>query len=132
MEKDAKIRIQYSAKYQGISNSWKKWQGEIKGLQRLDALDKKLDFENEFKKWAQENGKWENEYQPVFDNFKTLYATYKDYIKPSDYNSEIVFRGIELFSLASQFNTLINNLENKQNEIVELSHQLGVAVNLQP
>lgn len=123
MEKDAKVRIQYSAKYQGISNSWKKWQGEIKGLQRLDAVNKKLEFENEFQKWAKQNGKWENEYKPVFDNFKTLYTTYKNYVKPSDYYSEIVFRGVEVFSLASQFNSLINSIESKQAERVDMQRK---------
>lgn len=41
MEKDKKVRIQYSAKYAGTSNSWKRWQGEILGLRRLDAVQKK-------------------------------------------------------------------------------------------
>lgn len=41
MEKDAKVRIQYAAKYQTTSNAWKKWQGEVKGLKRLNAVEKK-------------------------------------------------------------------------------------------
>ncbi len=99
MNKDPKIRIQYSAKYQGISNSWKKWQGEIKGLQRLNAVAEKQKFEEEFKQWAQQNGTWENEYRQVFANFDSLYTQYKKYIKACDYYSEIVFRGIEMFGI---------------------------------
>ncbi len=114
MEKDANVRIQYSAKYQSISNAWKKWQGEIKGLQRLDAIDKKVDFENEFKTWAQNQGKWNSTYQPVFEEFDNLYSQYTNYIKASDYYSEIVLRGVEFFQVADRINTIINRIENKQ------------------
>jgi hypothetical protein len=116
MEKDAKVRIQYSAKYAGISNAWKKWQGEIKGLERLDAVNKKLDFESEFKNWAQANGTWDSEYKSVFENFNNLYPDYARYIKASDYYSEIVLRGIEIFSLAAQANAIVNRIESKQTD----------------
>jgi len=116
MEKDAKVRIQYSAKYAGISNAWKKWQGEIKGLERLDAVNKKLEFEFEFKKWAQTNGTWDNEYKTVFENFSNIYPGYTQYIRASDYYAEIVSRGIEIFNLASQANTIVNRIESKQTD----------------
>ncbi len=119
MEKDAKVRIQYSAKYQSISNAWKKWQGEIKGLQRLDAVNKKLAFENEFREWARQNGRWENEFQPVFNDFEMLYRTYKDYIRPTDYYDEIVYKGVEVFKVAAQLNLVLNYLENQQKDRVE-------------
>lgn len=123
MEADPKVRIQYAAKYAGISNAWKKWQGEIKGLKRLDAVNSKLAFEKEFKKWALENGEWESDYQEVFSNFETLYAQYKKYIHASDYYSEIVFRGVEIFRLAGQANSIVNNIENKQTDKVKLSRK---------
>jgi hypothetical protein len=116
MEKDAKVRIQYSAKYATISNAWKKWQGEIKGLERLDAVNKKLEFEEEFKNRAIQNGNWDSKYKAVFKNFDDIYENYAPYIKASDYYSEIVLRGVELFSLAAQSNAIINRIENKQTE----------------
>ncbi len=119
MEADPKVRIQYSAKYQGVTNSWKKWQGEIKGLKRLDAVNKKLAFEQKFQNWARENSTWESEYKLVFENFENLYPKYADYIKAYDYYSEIVFRGVELFQQARTMNTIINNIEQKQPERVE-------------
>ena len=114
IEKDAKVRIQYSAKYAGISNAWKKWQGEIKGLERLGAVNKKLEFESEFKNRAQTNGTWDEKYKTVFENFNNIYADYARYIRASDYYSEIVLRGIEIFSLASQANAIVNRVESKQ------------------
>lgn len=119
MESDPKIRIQYAAKYAGISNAWKKWQGEIKGLKRLDAINKKRDYEEEFKKWAQQNNTWENKYKPVFDAFDVLYADYSTYIKAYDYYREIVMSGVEVFKGARTINSIINNIENDQDERAE-------------
>ncbi|NQU54733.1 MAG: S46 family peptidase [Bacteroidetes bacterium] len=111
-----KVRIQYAAKYAGISNSWKKWQGEIKGLNRLDAVNKKLAFEAEFKEWAQKNGTWENKYKEVFENFDSQYQWYEEYVRASDYYSEIVYKGVEIFKLAAQANSIVNSLESNQND----------------
>ena len=42
-------RIQYAAKHAGVSNAWKKWEGKIKGLNAVDAVEKKQEMEQEFK-----------------------------------------------------------------------------------
>jgi len=119
MKANPKTRIQYAAKYASISNAWKKWQGEILGLERLDAVNKKLEFENEFRNRARANKTWESEYREVFANFDQLYAVYSEFIQASDYYSEVVLRGVEIFRLASRMNDIINNLENEQPERAE-------------
>jgi hypothetical protein len=119
MNADKKVRIQYTSKYQGISNAWKKWQGEINGLQRMNAIQKKKDFEEEFKTWAINTRVWETKYKAVFASFDTLYATYKPYIKAADIYNETVNSGIELFTLAGLANNLLNAIENKQPEKAE-------------
>lgn len=43
--KDPATRIAYAAKNARVSNQWKKWQGESKGLARWGTLDKKRAFE---------------------------------------------------------------------------------------
>ncbi len=118
MNADPKVRIQYSAKHAGISNSWKKWQGEIKGLNRLNAIDKKIAYEADFKEWAIKNETWDSKYKKVFNEFETNYNIYKKYVRANDYYSEIVFRGVELFRLAAMTDAIINNLENRQTEKV--------------
>jgi len=119
MAENPLVRIQYAAKHASVSNAWKKWQGEITGLKRMDAVGKKQAFEKDFRNWAIANGTWENTYQQVFENFDSIYAVYRDYIKASDYYSEIVIRGIEIFEIASRFNNIINSIENKQGKLVE-------------
>lgn len=131
MNADPLVRIQYAAKHASISNAWKKWQGEILGLQRLDAVSKKLTFEEEFKQWAIANGSWDKEYKKVFDSFDSLYPEYKNLVKAADYYSEIVLRGVELFDLASRFNNLINSIEKGDEKIIEANRQ-ATAARLQP
>ena len=41
MRADEDIRLAYSAKYAGISNSWKKWIGEVLGLKSKNAVNVK-------------------------------------------------------------------------------------------
>jgi hypothetical protein len=116
MEKDPKVRIQYTAKVNGISNSWKRWQGEIKGLNRLDAVARKKAFEADFKKWAMENGTWENTYREVFENFEADYSLYSEYIQVADYYSEVVMRGPDIFSVAAPIGSLLTFIENDREE----------------
>ena len=47
--KSAKTRIQYAAKQANIANAWKKWQGEVKGINRLGTVAKKLAYEERFR-----------------------------------------------------------------------------------
>ncbi len=129
MEKDAKVRIQYTSKYQGISNAWKKWQGEIKGLKRLDAVKKKQKFEQDFKDWAISANLWDTEFKPVFANFDSIYAVYKRYIKAADYYAEIVNSGTDIFSLAGQANLLLNAVENKKtDQLITLKKSLARSI----
>ena len=43
-------RIKYAAKQANIANAWKKWQGEVKGINRLGTYNKKLAYEERFRK----------------------------------------------------------------------------------
>ena len=47
--KSAKTRIQYAAKQASIANAWKKWQGEVKGINRLGTAAKKVAYEERFR-----------------------------------------------------------------------------------
>lgn len=40
MNLDPRIRLMYSAKANSISNGWKKWQGESKGILECNVIDK--------------------------------------------------------------------------------------------
>jgi len=106
MDKDPKVRIQYAAKYANTSNAWKKWQGEVKGLKRLNAVDQKQKFEQQFKSWIENSADRKSRYAEVLPNFEKLYAQNAVYAKSFDYYGEIVQRGTDIFSIVSLFDAL--------------------------
>ena len=77
MERDPAIRIQYAAKAASIANGWKKWMGEIKGIQRMNVPGSKRDYEQVFQSWA--GSVTGAEYAGVLPALK---AAYEDLEKP--------------------------------------------------
>jgi hypothetical protein len=110
MRKDELIKIQYAAKYASISNAWKKWQGEILGLTRTNAVGKKKSYEATFQQRVNANPKWKDEYGTLLGDLESAYTEIKPYALARDYFNEIVGR-IELFTIAAQLNTLITAYE---------------------
>ncbi|HXK82187.1 MAG TPA: S46 family peptidase [Bacteroidales bacterium] len=79
MNTDTKIRIQYSSKAASVANGWKKWIGEVRGLKRLNALEKKIRYEKAFTKWAQNNRTYSQKYGNILQEYQEAYNTYKPY-----------------------------------------------------
>lgn len=86
MAKDKAVRIQYTSKNSGVSNSWKKWQGEMKGILKMDEINNKVQLENRFKSWAKSH----KEYDGLLEKFEQLYADLKDYAFVTDYYNETI------------------------------------------
>jgi hypothetical protein len=115
MEKDPAIRIKYAAKYANTSNAWKKWQGEVKGLRRLNAIETKQNFEREFSNWASATPERKSKYGEVLPTLEKLYEQLAPYTKANDFYGEIVQRGPDIFTLVSFFETL----ESKWPEVLK-------------
>lgn len=105
MEKDAGIRIQYSAKYAGVANGWKKWQGESNGIKRLNGIEKKQDFEKEFNLWASKNAP---QYTNLLASYSDIYKQLQDWRMATAYYSEAGY-SIELVSFASAWFAIIDS-----------------------
>lgn len=67
--KDPAVRIAYAAKHASIANSWKKWQGESLGLQRLGTIGKKQEYEKSFTEWAADKP----QYASLLDSMRKAY-----------------------------------------------------------
>lgn len=98
MAQDQAVRIKYAAKNAGVSNAWKKWQGEMKGLERLGTVGKKQAFEQQFETWAADKP----EYAGVTGQLATLYDSLEPYAFARDYHTEAVM-AIELLKFAGTF-----------------------------
>jgi len=110
MRKDEQIKIQYAAKYAGIQNSYKKWQGEVMGLTSTDAVGKKKMYEAEFQKRVNANPQWKSQYGSLLNDLASAYADLKPYGYARDYYLETTSR-IELLSFAGWANSLITAYE---------------------
>lgn len=105
MESDELLRIKYAAKAANVANAWKKWQGEIKGLDRFSTADNKRILERNFNQWAQANGK--TEYIGLVDRYKNLYDARKEYILAAAYATEAGLRGAEVIELARNIKQIL-------------------------
>jgi hypothetical protein len=110
MRKDEAIKIQYAAKYATVQNAYKKWQGEVLGITKTKAIEKKKAYEAEFQKRVEGNPKWKAEYGNILNELNAAYGEYGPQNLARDYYTE-VFARIELFGIASQLNRLQNALD---------------------
>ncbi len=110
MRKDEQLKIQYASKYAGIQNAYKKWQGEVLGLTRTDAIGKKRVYEAEFQKRVNANPQWKTTYGKVLQDLNSAYTEIKPYGYARDYFNEIISK-IELFTVAAQLSSLANAFE---------------------
>ena len=102
MKANDKIRIQYSAKYASLANYWKKWDGEMKGLKKADAINKKKLFEQDFLLKVNTDDAAKGKYGNLFSDFEKMYAEISIWSKQRDYHSEAIM-GIEIVGVASYF-----------------------------
>ena len=79
----------YAAINAGISNAWKKWQGEALGLTRLNTVASKQEYERAFQAWAQDKP----EYRDVLKELKAEYARIFDAYFALELMSETIRTG---------------------------------------
>ena len=101
MRKDNSIKIQYAAKNATIANAWKKWQGEIKGLKKSNAVAVKQKFEREFQEKVIKTGK-QAEYGNLLTDFEKNYTEIKDYALAKSFYDETVLKNAEILSVGNK------------------------------
>ncbi len=124
MLNDDITRIQYAAKQAGIANGWKKWIGENRGIDRLQAVDKKQQFEEQFTRWAAEDPARESAYGGLLPAFGELYASLTPYLKAETYLWESAFR-TDLLRIAGSCRNLVNACQAKEPDQAEIDKELA-------
>ena len=113
MEKSPEVRIQYSAKAAGVSNPWKRWKGEIRGLDKLDAVIKKQEYEKRFMEWTGANPDRNLRYGKLLEHYGKVYGEIAPVSLVQSYLREVFFSyGVENISLASGFSKLVSLVGN--------------------
>ncbi len=111
MNSDPLIRIQYSAKKAGISNSWKKWIGEIQGLERMNTIGKKQKYEAELTQWIDSDVKRKADYGDILPAYREIYDNLKEYTLVNSFTNEVI-NGVDAFALSRRTRELADMYEN--------------------
>lgn len=122
MRSSADLRIRYAAKQARISNAYKKWIGEGKGLRRLNALDVKKAVDARFAEKAKGT-----EFEQALTQLNSLYVQAHDYNKAYDLYIEYLVFGPEIFRYARGFEKVIDLYASDKTDSAELKKaQKGV------
>ena len=99
MDQSDKIRIQYASKYARVSNYYKYFQGQTRGLKRLKVYDKKKAEEDAFEAWVAKDGRRKDVYGETIKLLADGYAELDKYKLAQTYLNEAIF-GPELILFA--------------------------------
>lgn len=119
MRSSDEIRIQYSSKQASIANAYKKWIGQVDGLQRLDAVNVKIAAEKEFNDKANSNPEWKAKYGTLVADMNRLINENNAYDFGYAMTIEYLFVGPEFYKQVRNVSDLVTNYEEykKSNEL---------------
>ena len=105
------VRIKYASKYASISNYWKYFIGQQRGLKRLHVYDKKKAQETELMAWVNANPDRKAKYGQIEELLAKGYAERAKFEKANTYmqeaafGSEMVVLGFRMYGLKMQLAT---------------------------
>ncbi|KQR93501.1 peptidase S46 [Chryseobacterium sp. Leaf180] len=103
MRTDDATRIKYASKYASVANYWKKWIGEVEGLKKSNAVQKKQKYEASL---IAKNP----EIKTTIDGLNKLYNDQAPFALTNAYYSEVV-RNAETLTLANLYSGFVTAYE---------------------
>lgn len=88
MQQSDELKLKYASAYASIANYYKKWKGEMLGLKKVNAIEKKKLFEQELKDKLQNRKSALDSFNLVMKNFSDIYPQYRYYQMQADYFQE--------------------------------------------
>ncbi len=122
MEESEEAELKLASLHAGISNYFKYYKGQLKGLKNYDLIKKKAEKEEGFKDWVEKNEKREDKYGDVLNTIEKEYNNI-DKVSPGFYYYRYGFRLMQSIRYANRFNQFKNQLQSlkasdaKQNKI---------------
>ncbi len=112
------LRLKYSSKKSGLANSWKKWQGEILGLERMNTIGKKEEYEGKLTEWIQADESRRSKYGTILPSYKTLYSALREYTLVNNFTNEVM-NGVEAIGFSRGVRRLVD-LYDKNAGVAEI------------
>lgn len=86
------IKIQYASKYASTANAWKKWIGEVQGLEQSQAVRKRTQYEQAFQQRVEANPAWKDTYGYLLPSLNRLYASINPLARERDIFNETLLQ----------------------------------------
>jgi len=112
MDADPATRLAYASKYAGVSNYWKYFIGQTKGLRNLDVYDKKVAIERELSDWIFDKKSRQKKYGNPVAEIGAAYTKIEEYTIPFYYHYEAGF-GIEFVSKFYKLSSFLGTLQDE-------------------
>lgn len=108
MREDKLINLQYASKQSRISNAWKKWKGQVWGLKRTNAVDKKIEWERDFTAAMADSPTLQEVFGTLLEDYRRTYNEYKPYEMARGMLIEYYYYGPEILSFSQRFKPLLD------------------------
>ncbi|MBL4625377.1 MAG: S46 family peptidase [Flavobacteriales bacterium] len=113
MNSDPAVRIMYASKHAQVSNYYKYFQGQIRGLKRLNVYAKKKAQEDALQVWINDDDTRKKKYGNALKLIEEAYANQEKYVLTQTYFGEAVI-GVEAL-LFSYFTSSLYSTMNSEN-----------------
>ncbi|PKR80862.1 S46 family peptidase [Brumimicrobium salinarum] len=119
MRKSESTEIMYASKQARIANAWKKWKGQIDGLKRGNAIQKKVEYENAYTQAAANNDNFNRDYGTVVKDLRELSSRYNNADFTYNMFIEYAYVGPEIFKRARAIEELLTLCKEEKSEELE-------------
>ncbi len=116
MDADKEVFIKYASKQASVSNYWKYYIGQIKQLKRNKVVERRIQQEQEFRRWVNADKSRSEKYKDVLPAFNEQYKIASKYQKALTYYVEAGIFGSEAIKQSYRFNTINKLLEDKNKD----------------
>lgn len=102
-------RIRYAGKQADIANAWKKWQGEVLGMNRAGAVGKKEETESRYRAFFEAKAAEGKPFLDALENLRLQYRVMERISLPFQYQTEAV-QSISIFGIITQSYALMKSV----------------------
>jgi hypothetical protein len=113
MRQDELTKIQYAAKQSRISNAYKKWIGQSKGLIRHRALAKRDSIEQLFTERINEKPGWKDKYGNIIQEMAEMEAKALPFNINRNYLIEFYYMGPEILRYTERYRELVSMCQDE-------------------
>ncbi len=124
MDASDEVRIKYASKYAQVSNYWKYFIGQQRGLKRLHVYDKKKKQEDELMAWVNADAGRKQKYGEIISLLDRGYTERAKWEKASTYMQEAAF-GSEMIILGFRMYGLKMQLETDPKDAAKVAAQVA-------